>query len=252
MSSAKYLSEDQVEQYHRDGYVVLESLFTPQEVEILMSHVDIGKDKGSQFTDAGGRTARLSFWSNLDGHVWGAASMCPRIINNVRVLLGEEAAFFHGKVTLKEANTGGAWEWHQDYGYWYDQGYVFPRMISAFAAIDHNTKENGCLEVLKGSHKLGRLNHGRIGMQAGADVERLKKIEDYFERVPCILSPGSVLFFHCNTLHSSGQNNSPTSHRRSFIMCYNALGNPQIGERKTFEQRPCPVGPDDGILKFAK
>jgi hypothetical protein len=53
----------------------------------------------------------------------------------------------------------------------------------------------------------------------------------------------------------SGPNDS-TKHRRSFIMCYNALDNPQFtefsGGKKTAEQRPCPVSPDDAILRFAR
>lgn len=58
---------------------------------------------------------------------------------------------------LKEAHTG-AWEWHQDYGYWYDQGFLFPRMLSAFVSLDQATRENGCLSVLRGSHRIGDAN----------------------------------------------------------------------------------------------
>ena len=249
MDKKSFLSEQQVADYHRDGYVILKGVFTPREVELMMARVDIGKT-GSVFGDGGGRKARLDFWSELETTIWGSASKCPRIVNNVRVLLGEECAFFHGKVTLKEARTGGAWEWHQDYGYWYEQGFVFPRMLSACAALDPNRLENGCLQVLRSSHKLGRLSHVTVQNQVGADPKRLAQIEQHFERVPVILDPGDVLFFHCNTLHTSGPNDSD-QHRRNFIMCYNALGNPQLGERKTSQQFPCPVGADDVIEQFA-
>ena len=97
--------------------------------------------------------ARLAIWHELGDDIWAAASTNPRIVNNLRILLGEEIAFFHGKVMLKEAKQGGAWEWHQDYGYWYNQGFAFPRLISAFVALDAATKENGCLQVLRGSHR---------------------------------------------------------------------------------------------------
>ncbi len=249
MIATPYLSEQQVVDYHRDGYVILRSVFTPREVELMLARVDLGKP-GSTFGDTGGRKARLDFWSELEKTIWGAASKCPRIVNNVRILLSEECAFFHGKVTLKEARTGGAWEWHQDYGYWYEGGYIFPRMISAFAALDPNRLENGCLQVLRGSHKMGRLNHIAIQNQTGVDPKRLAQLEPHFERVPVILDAGDVLFFHCNTLHTSGPNDSD-KHRRNFIMCYNALGNPQLGEQKGSQQVPCPVGPDDVIEQFA-
>lgn len=244
-----FLSASQVADYHRDGYVVLPGALRPREVELLLGYVDLGDAKGSKFADQGGRTSRLKFWSDLEGHIWGAASMCPRIINNVRILLGEEAAFFHGKVTLKEARTGGAWEWHQDFGYWYDQGFVFPRMISVAVALDRNTRANGCMRLLRGSHLLGRLNHVHVGSQYGVEAERMKGILPLFEEVAAELAPGDALFFHNNTLHVSAPNESD-QHRRNFIMCYNALGNPQLGTQKTFQQFPCPVAPDDVIERF--
>ena len=61
----------------------------------------------------------------------------------------------------KEPKVGGAWEWHQDYGYWYKNEFLFPdQMISVMVAITKANKENGCLQVIKGSHKLGRIEHG--------------------------------------------------------------------------------------------
>jgi ectoine hydroxylase-related dioxygenase (phytanoyl-CoA dioxygenase family) len=248
-----YLTPGEVADYDRDGFVLVKDLFDAREVDAMLRAVEEG-DRVAQSThgsaDAGGKQARLAIWHQLGDDIWAAASTCPRIVSAVRILLREEIAFFHGKVMLKEAHTGGAWEWHQDYGYWYNQGFVFPRMISAFVALDPATRQNGCLQVLRGSHHLGRLEHGRVGTQTGADPGRIHDIETLFERVHCEMSPGSVLFFHCNLLHASASNESD-HHRRSFIMCYNALGNPQLGDKKTSEQRPCPVESDDAILKFA-
>ena len=247
-----YLTEDQIANYHRDGYIIVDDIMTPEEVQILTREINIDDPKaGRGITDGSGRGARLAFWSDLESTIWGAASKCPRVMNSIRLLAGEEVGFFHGKVTLKEAHTGGAWEWHQDFGYWYDQGYVFPRMISVAIALDENTLDNGCMQLLKGSHKLGRISHVRINQQTGADPVRFAQIEPFFEKVPALMKPGAALFFHSNTLHASSANNSPR-HRRNFICCYNALGNPQIGEHQTSQRFPVPVGPDDVILQFAK
>jgi len=248
-----YLSPAEVANYDRDGYVLVPGLFSEREVQAMLRAVEGGERVAGHThgrTDSGGKKAKLSIWHELGDDVWAAASTHPRIVNNVRILLREEIAFFHGKVMLKEAHSGGAWEWHQDYGYWYEQGFVFPRLMSAFVALDAATRQNGCLQVLRGSHLLGRLEHARVGDQTGAHVERIRQLEPLFERIHCEMSPGSVLFFHSNLLHASAPNESD-HHRRCFIMCYNALGNPQLSERKTFEQRPCPVGSDDAILRFA-
>ena len=161
--------------------------------------------------------------------------------------MGEEVAFFSGKVLFKEARTGGAWEWHQDFGYWYT-GWVFPNLMSVFIALDEATVENGCLRVIKGSHKAGRLQHQKAGDgdQLEADPARIERIAGLLETVNCEMKPGSALFFHCNLLHSSSANNSDR-HRRAFITCYQALNNLQY-KGKLIERGPCPVGRDDAII----
>lgn len=245
------LTVTEVMQYDRDGFVLVPDLFSEAEVQAMLRAVVGGRVTQSTHErgDTTGKKARLAIWHELGTDIWSAVSSCPRVVNNVRILLREEIAFFHGKVMLKEAHSGGAWEWHQDYGYWYDQGFVFPRLMSVFVALDAATVENGCLNVLRGSHHLGRLTHTIVGEQTGVDPQRMPALEPMFERVAVEMTPGSALFFHCNQLHTSAPNLSD-KHRRSFIMCYNALANPQIAPKKTSGQCPCPVGADDAILKF--
>jgi hypothetical protein len=97
-------------------------------------------------------------------------------------------------------------------------------MASVMIAVDANTRENGCLQVLKGSHRLGRIEHGRFGDQTGADPERVKAAERSLELVFCELDPGDALFFHSNTLHRSDQNKSSWP-RWSLLCCYNTRHN---------------------------
>ena len=92
-------------------------------------------------------------------------------------------------------------------------------------AVDECTQENGCLQVIKGSHKLGRLNHASVRGQNGADPERVELAEAAgLERVHCVLPRGGAVFFHCNTLHSSAPNHSD-SPRWGLICCYNTKSN---------------------------
>lgn len=248
-----HLVPEQVSAFHRDGYLLVPGVFTDAEVEAMLDAVERG-DRVAKTTrasqDSAGRPSKLAIWHDLGDDIWSAVSTCPRVVNSIRILQGEETAFFHGKVMLKVAREGGAWEWHQDYGYWYNQGFAFPRMLSVFVALDPATRENGCLQVLRGSHHLGRIDHQQVGKQTGADPERIAQVVPLFERVYVTMNPGDALFFHCNLFHSSDPNMSD-KHRRSFIMCYNALGNPQFREQKTFEERPCPVSEDDAILRYA-
>ena len=64
------------------------------------------------------------------------------------------------------------------------------------------TKKNSCLQVLKGSHRMGRIDHNLSGDQAGADLERLQEAKEIFPLVYVEMDPGDALFFHCNLLHS--------------------------------------------------
>ena len=252
LQGSRFLTQIDVEAYERDGYALIESAFSQAEVDAMIQAIEGGDSLEPHTrvrTDAEGKKTKLAIWHKLGNDIWAAASTAPNIVNNARILLRQEIAFFHGKVMLKEAHTGGAWEWHQDYGYWYDQGFLYPRMLSAFVALDRATKENGCLSVLKGSHKVGRLNHVPVGTQFGVERDRIALVEPLFERVYCEMEPGSVLFFDSNLLHTSGPNEGD-HHRRSFITAYTALGNPQIKGVLCVDE-VCPIARPNAILNAA-
>ena len=46
-------------------------------------------------------------------------------------ILDGEVYHYHSKMIMKEPRIGGAWTWHQDYGYWYQNGVLFPDLTSA-------------------------------------------------------------------------------------------------------------------------
>ena len=92
-------------------------------------------------------------------------------------------------------------------------GCLLPDMGSCMIAIDRATRENGCLQVLRGSHTMGRIEHGKTGDQTGADLERVDVARQRFELVYVELDPGDAVFFHANLLHRSDQNRSDNAHR---------------------------------------
>lgn len=215
--------------FERDGFVIVEGVFSPEETAILR-HAAATQDRMKEARatrDAEGRPSRLSLSKEFTPDVWGHISRMPRVVRGAELLLGEAIYHWHSKVMLKDAREGGAWEWHQDYGYWYHDDPPFPRLISAMLAVTEADRSNGCLKVLKGSHLCGRIDHGKIGTQTGADPARVEALMKRLSMVTCELKPGSVLFFHCNLLHASDPNTSDRP-RISYICCYNALGNPPL------------------------
>jgi ectoine hydroxylase-related dioxygenase (phytanoyl-CoA dioxygenase family) len=97
-------------------------------------------------------------------------------------------------------------------------------MLSVAIALEPATRENGCMQVLKGSHLMGRIEHGRAAGQTGADPERVEQAMKSMEVVHCEMEPGDALFFHSNTLHCSAANLSARS-RNLLICCYNKASN---------------------------
>jgi ectoine hydroxylase-related dioxygenase (phytanoyl-CoA dioxygenase family) len=149
---------------------------------------------------------------------------------------------------MKDAKIGGAWAWHQDYGYWYQNGILFPLLTSAFIAVDPATRQNGCLQVIRGSHLAGRIEHTLTGDQAGADMERVEKLLERQELVHVEMEPGDTLFFHANLLHRSDQNHSDHP-RWSMIVCYNAARNNPYKESHHPRYTPLSKVPDAAILE---
>lgn len=96
-------------------------------------------------------------------------------------MLGGDVYDYHSKLTAKEPLEGVAWEWHQDYDYWYNNGRLFPYMTSAMIAIDPRTRDNGCLQVLRDSHPMGRIDLGLLeGDQVMADSIRTVQLPTKF------------------------------------------------------------------------
>ncbi len=222
MSKGK-LTAQQIAAYHRDGYVIVRQLFSKEEIGLLSraAKEDRALDQHSFSKDDGqGAKIRLSLWNHPGDGVYGMFARCHKLVDSVEQLLEDEAYHYHSKMIMKDARVGGAWAWHQDYGYWYQNGVLLPDLCSVSIAVDKATKENGCLQVLKGSHKLGRVDHVLTGDQAGADMERVNEAKKRMALVHCVMQPGDALFFHGNLLHASDRNNSENP-RWSMICCYN-------------------------------
>lgn len=223
--SFKYATAEDARQFAQDGYIILRGLFDAEEMELLSkkSRHDGMLDKAEDRVDESGKSAKLVMWKEPGDDLYGMFSRCRRIVDSMEMLLGGEVYHYHSKMSLKQPKVGGAWEWHQDYGYWYTNGVLMPDMASCYVAIDPATKENGCLQVLKGSHLMGRVDH-QISNQAGIDPDIIAAAEKRFERVYCEMDAGDAVFFHSNLLHASAANNSDTP-RWGMICCYNRADN---------------------------
>ena len=253
------LSSKQMDEFQKKGRVKVPGMFEVDEIMLLRqsAKADNALDKHSfGRSDGEGGKVRLALWNHPGEGIYGMFARCRRVVRSMELLLGGKVYHYHSKMIMKDAKVGGAWTWHQDYGYWYQNGCLFPHMASLFIAVDPCTRENGCLQVIAGSHECGRMDHTLTGDQAGGDKER---VDELLARLPLEyveMAPGDGLFFHGNLLHRSDQNRSDHP-RWSMICCYNAATNNPYKESHHPRYTPLSVVPDSrirevGIKRFAE
>jgi ectoine hydroxylase len=245
------LTQEELNQYQGDGYLLVRAMLSAEEVELLgrTARQDRGLDQHAQGrADGEGGTVRLSLWNHPTDTIYGAIARSESLVSCAEQILEGEVYHYHSKMVMKDAKVGGAWAWHQDYGYWYQNGVLFPLLTSAFIAVDPATRENGCLQVIRGSHQAGRIEHVLTGDQAGADLERVSKLLERQELVYVEMAPGDGLFFHANLLHRSDQNHS-VHPRWSMIVCYNAARNNSYKASHHPQYTPLVKVPDATILE---
>lgn len=246
--------EEAIASYHEDGYVFARSLFSEEEITLLgdVARKDKAMDEAATALDDGeGNRVRLSLWNHPGDGIYGMVARSRKLVDSVEQLVGEEVYHYHSKMVLKDARTGGAWAWHQDYGYWYQNGLLFPDLCSVMIAVDDATRENGCLQLLRGSQRMGRINHVLSGEQAGADRERVEEASKRLELVHAEMKRGDAVFFHSNTLHCSGANHSDNP-RWAMICCYNAASNDPYKESHHPGYTPLSKVDDEELLRVGR
>jgi len=254
MSNFK-LSSGQVEAYERDGYVIVRNFVSPEEIHRLQEVAfsdGILRKHAFDLNDQSGKKTKLTLWYSPGNDVYGLLTKSKRMVDAADLLMEGDSSVchFHSKLMQKEPKVGGAWEWHQDYGYWYKNEFLFPgQMTSIMVAITDACKENGCLQVIKATHKMGRIEHGFAGEQVGASQHYVDLALKTKELVYVELGAGDALFFHPNLLHRSEANLSDQP-RWSLISVYNRSENVPYNEPSQFSTVPLTAVPDEALLEW--
>ena len=249
------LTPAQVSDYNRDGYVIIRGFLQKEEVNKLYTIAvedDTMQKHAFDLNDQTGKKTKLALWYTPGNDAYGLLTKSNRMIASVDKLMEGDSAVchFHSKLMQKEPKVGGAWEWHQDYGYWYKNEFLLPgQMMSVMVAITEANKKNGCLQVIKGSHQMGRIEHGFAGEQVGASQHYVDLALKTMDLVYVELMPGDALFFHSNLLHRSEANLSDNS-RWSLISCYNRQSNIPYNEPSASSTIPLEAVPDEALLQW--
>jgi len=156
------------------------------------------------------------------------------VLDVVESILGPDISLFHCKLLMKAARDGTVTPWHQDYSYWETRDNR-PLMLNCMLQIDDSTLENGCLQMVPGSHKGGLLEHERAGRVFGRFLPGHFAPRADAEPVP--LRAGSAIFFGPLIIHGSDANQSEHD-RRAVTIAYNVTGNGAPASREVLRGNP--------------
>ncbi len=237
--------------FKKDGFILKKNLFSEEEINKLKKFINSSSKKEDDARETKTSSGKLSItlWNHPSDDLFGKFSTNERIVKPMEEYLDDEIYHYHSKIIWKKPGDGG-FDWHQDYGYWYHNACLYPDMASCFIMLDRATKENGCLKVLKGSHKVGRIGHGISDTpEQTADMERIIELEKRHKCIYITAEPGDTLFFHANLLHSSEANKSNDS-RRTLIACFNTKSNNPYKESGHASYSPLQVSTYDSIMEY--
>ncbi len=173
------LSDEQIRDYDEAGYLLLKGLFDSEEIELLRRSAKEDKQLDEHAfgrNDGEGGTVRLSLWNHPGEGIYGAFARCNRMVSVAEQLLRDEPYHYHSKMIMKDAAgrrclglASRLWILVSQRSADAEPGQRLHRGRSGHA-------QNGCLQVIRGSHHCGRIDHQLTGDQAGADPERVQAI----------------------------------------------------------------------------
>jgi ectoine hydroxylase-related dioxygenase (phytanoyl-CoA dioxygenase family) len=235
----KFLTEAQFAFYQEHGYIIIEDFLKKPELDRLLQSLnslvqtkskgldkDVGDFNLQKNVDAFNgdviEPGMLRKIQSIIDHVpeFAELAQSDRLLNLVEDLIGPDIYYHSSKIMFKPARHGGSKPWHQDYAYWAN---TKPEQVTCWLALEDATVENGCMQLIPGSHKGGLVPHTENELQVDPKILPTEKI------VVAPMKAGSLLCFHVLTFHYSGPNRSDKS-RRAFIVDYDPNERPQQSE----------------------
>lgn len=249
-SCPEQLTPEQIDQYHRDGYLAFHDVISPEEVEAVKAemsrvvselregHTVFGSSYGEMWKPTGARVSvqfepghvptggddpelelkirkyvNLVWHSDLLHHI---ALTHPRVQGVLSCLLGSDPIICQNVALVKPAFYGTEKPWHQDDAYFN----VAPleAVCGVWIAIDEAGADNGCMHVLPGAHTLGPLLHHHH-QDCEIAPDRLDSgLGDLRNAVPVPLPPGGAMFFSGILPHQTPPNQ--TAQRRRALQLH--------------------------------
>ena len=211
------LTQEQFQQFDRDGYLFFPSLFSAAEVKTLTDEVPalFAQRRPENIREKDSDAVRTNFAAHMYNPVFARLGRHPRMIEPVRQLFGEDVYMHQFKINGKVAFDGDLWQWHQDYGTWQaDDQMPEARAMNIAIFLNEVNEFNGPLMFIPGSHKLGVLDAAHDTKTTSyplwaLDHDTIRKLVERGGLVAPKGPAGSMIVFHGCLVHASTANLSP-------------------------------------------
>lgn len=198
--SAKQLSQCQLQDYHQSGYIEGIEILSKTELSYFRHHLMLTCNQ------LGGKICRLDGTHEFFPWAW---QLChhPAIIHVIRQLIGQDILLKSTRFFYKHPTSDNFVGWHQDGFTEQEEGFDNPTI---WLGLTPSCRQNGCLQLIPGSHTKGLLPHPKIphtdnltygGTTAQTTIENAVDIE---------MPAGFMSVHHPLMVHGSQANLSPS------------------------------------------
>jgi len=259
------LSPQQIAEFEEQGYLFLPKLYTPEEIAILNAEVPamFAQHRTEVVREKGSDAPRTAFYVQTWNEAFARLARHPRLVEPGMQLLGADKLYMHQfKINAKAAFDGAVWQWHQDFGTWYEDDLMpSARAMNIALFLEEANEFNGPLMFIPKSHRKGRLSAEHDTTTTSyplwtIDHPTITRLVEEGGIVAPKGPAGSVLLFHCNIVHASGSNLTPWSRWIVYLSlnrCDNAIRRFQrpthIANR---DFTPIEILPDDCLVRYAR
>ena len=231
-----------ISDFERDGFIVLEDVFTPEEVARMRGTANEMRDYPDSLADEtvvserNGGAVRSVFAIHRQTSDFDIVSRDKRLADVARYILGDEVYIHQSRLNYKPAFKGKEFYWHSDFETWHaEDGMPQMRALSMSVMLTDNHPQAGPVMFVPGSHETfvscvgetpednykASLKKQETGIP---DAEIISNLVDDGGIVAPAPKAGSVVIFDCNTLHASNGNITPFERMNAFFV-FNAWSN---------------------------
>ncbi|MBI4551015.1 MAG: phytanoyl-CoA dioxygenase family protein [Candidatus Latescibacteria bacterium] len=234
------LTPAQVDEYHANGFLIVEDFISPEERRLLIDHfmsIHAGRKQVEGISARDPASPPSVYWQRyFNTHRIDELSMrylkLPRAGDALYDLMGYEPVGIQSMFFFKAPGTPGQ-AYHQDTNYIPSD----PETLTAcWIALDDADEETGTMWVVPGSNN-GPLLKRKPVTDTDEHEDWTDELDgvDYSKEVPVIVRAGGAVFFHGRLMHQSRKNRTADRFRRVYVCHYVARG--ATVERKDLQEQ---------------